>query len=123
MKTFLTLALIGALSTTSLAAAPRRWTDKTGRYTVQAELIDHGSDEITLKKADGKTVRVAVSDLSRQDQLYLSEEPGAGKGDRSIFPIRESRHLLGTIHRWPNLPFDSWLGCATEASNRIRVAH
>ncbi|MBN2473284.1 MAG: hypothetical protein JXB62_01650 [Pirellulales bacterium] len=71
MKRLLPLVLLAALLATPATAAVRRWTDKTGRFSVEAELIDHGMKEISLKKANGKTVRVPISELSRQDQLYL----------------------------------------------------
>ena len=57
----------------------RTWTDKTGKHTVEAELVEVKDGEAVLKKTDGKVVRVPVARLSKADQKYLES---LGKADQ-----------------------------------------
>jgi hypothetical protein len=61
------------------AAAPasasekyRTWTDVTGTYKIEAELIEATAAEVTLKrKEDGRVVKVPTEKLSPEDQEFL----------------------------------------------------
>ncbi|NNE00376.1 MAG: hypothetical protein HKN47_23910 [Pirellulaceae bacterium] len=48
-------------------AGIREWTDKTGRYKIQAELIDVSDDVAKLKRDDGKLIQIPISKLSDED--------------------------------------------------------
>ena len=57
----------------SFSDAPgRTWTDATGQYTVEAELIEVVDGKVRLKKSDGRVLRVPVAKLSRADREYLA---------------------------------------------------
>lgn len=48
----------------------RTWTDKSGRK-FEAAFVSEMFDKITLRDAQGKETRLAVDDLSENDQLYM----------------------------------------------------
>jgi hypothetical protein len=68
----------GGASTASTSPA-RRWTDNTGRFSVEAELVEVREGKVQLRKADGATVALPITRLSDRDQRYLASlrEPQA----------------------------------------------
>ncbi len=52
-------------------AAPRTWTDSTGRFTIEAELVEVRDGNAHLKKASGQVVAMPVDKLSTADREYL----------------------------------------------------
>jgi len=52
----------------------RTWTDTTGGFRVEAQLVDHDDGQVTLKKRDGQTIIVPLERLSEADRAYLAEE-------------------------------------------------
>lgn len=72
LLTSVSLALV--LVATSVAAespAMRRWTDKSGKFSTDAEFVEIKQDRVVLKKANGKTVAVPLDRLSDVDREYL----------------------------------------------------
>lgn len=57
-----------------MIAGLRLWTDQTGEYTTEAELVASNGDAIRLRKRDGSEVTVSISKLSRGDQAWLDTE-------------------------------------------------
>ena len=70
-------ALSGDAASEAIAAAPpeskfRIWTDVTGTYQVEAELVDATDAEVRLRlKKDGKIVPVPLEKLSEKDREFL----------------------------------------------------
>jgi len=64
------------------AAAPamRTWRAAAGAFTVRATFVELESDNVTLKKADGRIIRVPLEKLSKVDQEYAKRHAKAGKG-------------------------------------------
>lgn len=72
-------SLLGLIVATCLALhAPagevRTWTDKTGKFKIEAEFIEILDGDARLKRADGKTISVPLTKLSKEDQTYLREQ-------------------------------------------------
>lgn len=71
-------------STTILIAAddaPRTWTDASGKFKIEAELVSNDGDQVKLRKKDKRVVTLPVAKLSKEDQDYLAaldENPFAG---------------------------------------------
>jgi thiol-disulfide isomerase/thioredoxin len=53
------------------AAEQRKWTDKTGKFQVDAELVKVEDGKAVLRRIDGKQVKVPVEHLSESDQAFL----------------------------------------------------
>ena len=52
----------------------RTWTDVTGTFQIEAELIQATSEQVTLKrKEDGRVVKVPIEKLSPEDQEFLKQ--------------------------------------------------
>lgn len=49
----------------------RTWKDSTGRYTVNAELVEVTDDQARLKKLDGRIIEIPLVRLSEADREYL----------------------------------------------------
>ena len=50
---------------------PRTWRDTTGKFSVEAKLVDVLDDSVRLEKADGKQLTVPLAKLSQADQEYV----------------------------------------------------
>ncbi len=61
--------LVTCVATT--AAEQRTWTDNTGKFSVDAELVEATPDSVVLKKATGELITVPVARLSENDRQYL----------------------------------------------------
>lgn len=60
----------------------RPWSDASGRYKVDADLLAVNDDVVVLKTKDGRLIAVEIAQLSQPDQEFLkSEEAGATKLD------------------------------------------
>lgn len=57
-------------------AATRKWTDRSGKFSVVAELVEVKDGIVQLKKEDGKVVSLPVERLSEADQTYLKQQTG-----------------------------------------------
>lgn len=54
----------------------RTWTDSTGAYTVQAELVDETAGTVRLRRTDGRVVSLPLERLSAADQTYVRNQRG-----------------------------------------------
>jgi S1-C subfamily serine protease len=62
-------------ATPPVIAAPvartRKWTDASGVFSVEAELIEIKDGKVYLRRADGKEISIPVDKLSKADQQYV----------------------------------------------------
>lgn len=68
---FLSGVLAIGLSGIAFSAEVRTWSDKTGKFKVQAELIEVLKDKVALKKTDGKRVEIPLDKLSDADRKFV----------------------------------------------------
>lgn len=54
----------------------RTWSDRTGSFTVEAELVSRQGHEIVLRKSDGERIAVPASRLSKEDLEYVDTHLG-----------------------------------------------
>ena len=66
------------------SAEERTWTDKTGKFSVSAELVKVEEGKAVLRRADGKQIKVPVDQLSESDKKFLNahgqSDPAADTG-------------------------------------------
>ena len=67
------IVLLNLVTAVGSLASARTWTDKTGRFTVEAELAEVKDGKAFLKKADGPVIAVALEKLSTANQEYVSK--------------------------------------------------
>ena len=52
-------------------AESRTWKDTTGRFSIDAELIEHDDSQVVLKKPSGEEITVPLSKLSAADRAFI----------------------------------------------------
>ncbi len=105
---FVTLSLLLA---SSYPAFARKWTDTTGKFSVEADLVQVKEGKAILKKKGGKLITVPLARLSVADRRYLQSlsqpgsKPSVADGTRKFpsFPdaVTEPPSWIG-----PDPPFD-----------------
>jgi hypothetical protein len=82
--------------------AAREWTDVTGKYHQEAELVDFDGHLVVLKKAQGRLVAVPLDSLSAADQAYLKSKQakddvaGAASKDRT-WTLTDGKKFTGQV--------------------------
>ena len=71
MQRVLFATVLSLLIATALSAETRKWTSKDGRFSTEAEMVDHDDASVTLKNDSGATVKVPLERLSEADRRYL----------------------------------------------------
>lgn len=69
------LVLAACAGTPALVSA-REWSDSTGKYSVEAELVSADGNDVVLKKVDGQTVTVPLDRLSPEDRIFALTAAG-----------------------------------------------
>jgi hypothetical protein len=63
-----------AAPTAPVAAAPRTWTDASGKFTIEARFVSLAGGQVTLEKTGGVHVRMPLEKLSAADQKYVTDQ-------------------------------------------------
>ena len=88
-------ALLTVMSGSMVLA--RTWTDASGKFSVEADLVDVRSGRITLLKADGRVVNVPVQRLSDDDLAHLARSLERRLESRSARVDDASTADFGTV--------------------------
>lgn len=83
--TFCSLTLSLGLCVSSSLAEVRSWSDQSGKFKIEAELVEVKDGVAVLKRTDGKRIEVPVAKLSAKDQEFLKSQ-----GDDDPFKVVES---------------------------------
>ena len=67
------LALLLCLFATSVLSA-RSWTDRSGKYKIEAEFVGFSDGKAMLKRSDGRLLSIRASQLSPADQKFIRDE-------------------------------------------------
>jgi hypothetical protein len=88
-------------------AQQRTWTDSTGKFSVEAELVEVKDGKAVLKKTSGKLTTVPVARLSETDQRYLQslDQPAPGPSSRE-YPSFPDAVTKPPTWNDANVPFD-----------------
>ncbi|HEX3997456.1 MAG TPA: SHD1 domain-containing protein [Pirellulales bacterium] len=84
------------------ALSAREWTDATGKYHQEAELVDFDGQLVVLKKAQGRLVAIPLDSLSTADQDYLKSQQAkadiaaAASKDRT-WTLIDGKKLVGQV--------------------------
>ena len=63
-------------------AQARKWTDVTGKYSIEAELVELKDGQVRLRKPDGQVITLPLEKLSAADREHVRQEarqPAAGR--------------------------------------------
>src|SRR3954468_15641767 len=99
MKQFLLTLAVGLIP---YVACARVWTDSTGKYSIEANLIAFNESTAILQRSDHQLGQVPIDKLSQADRDYLkSKEAGdAAKkvsGDLQTWTLRNGDKVLGRV--------------------------
>jgi len=95
------LLVIAALLIPNVAIA-RVWTDLTGKYTIEADLIAFNESSVILQRSDHQLGQVPIDKLSQADRDYLKgkEASDAAKkvsGATQTWTLRSGEKLVGRV--------------------------
>jgi hypothetical protein len=103
MKRFTTVALLAlAVLNVPVAAFARTWTDKTGKYKIDADLIAFNDKSVVLQRADHELGMVATDALSQADQEYLKSKAAAEESQKLAdkpqnWKLADGMQLVGRV--------------------------
>lgn len=69
----------------------REWVDKTGKHRTEAELLRVEDDSVLLEKSNGKTIKVPIELLGKDDQEYVRKLMAESKPSDEKKQPRKSR--------------------------------
>lgn len=86
----------------SVAANGRTWTDTTGHYQIDADMVGFNDSTVVLKKKNRQLVAVAVDKLSKKDQEYLNSKEAADEARQSsnheqIWTMASGMKVIGRV--------------------------
>ncbi len=86
----------------SAADAARLWTDTTGRYTLDADLVAFNDKSVVLQRADHELVAVPIEILSSPDREYLTSKDADELARKSIegrqtWTLRDGAKIVGRV--------------------------
>ncbi|TWU09922.1 putative serine protease HhoA precursor [Allorhodopirellula heiligendammensis] len=64
--------LLGCIVSACAAGEPRLWSDRTGKFSVHAEMVHLENGKVRLRKLDGSVIDVPLDQLSPSDQQHAS---------------------------------------------------
>jgi hypothetical protein len=76
--------------TSPIAAGAREWSDATGQYKLEADLIAFDDERVVLKRQDGELGAVEIKKLSEADREYLNSKDAE----------EEASEVTGEIQTW-----------------------
>lgn len=96
-----------ALLTPNVALA-RIWTDATGKYTIEADLIAYNDSTVVLQRSDHQLGQVPIEKLSQADRDYLK---GKDASDAA-------KKISGAIQTWTLRTGEKLIGCVVGFARR-----
>lgn len=74
----------------------RTWTDRSGKFQIEAELVAYQDGTVKLQKGDGQVVTVPLSKLSFADQKFLRDEIKRRKADSDTLAVAAGNVKAGS---------------------------
>jgi hypothetical protein len=98
---FLPLITVVGLAVPSVASA-RLWTDSTGQYTVEADLIAFNDEVVILQREDHELGAVPIKKLSDKDREFLASKEAQATaeeitGAMQTWTLRDGTKLVGRL--------------------------
>lgn len=96
------LAAAAIIITIVNTAEARVWTDASGKYSFEAELIAFNDTDLVLQKPDKTLVAVDMEQLSEEDQKYVQSTEAAEAVDKrgakqQVWTMRSGLEVIGKV--------------------------
>lgn len=84
------------------SATARTWSDPSGKYTIEADLIGFSEKFVILQRSDNQMASVRIDRLSREDQKYLQSEEAKIASDafsnkQQTWHTRDGVTIIGNV--------------------------
>lgn len=115
------IAVMAVLLTPAAGDSPaRRWTDSTGRFSIEAELVEVKDGNVRLRRHDGTILSLPSEKLSEADRRYLQarQQPAPLRASRLTL-VRDGRPAGVIVTR--DRPTDGQTLAAAELQEHIRL--
>lgn len=76
-------------------SAFRTWSDASGSFKLEAQLVKLAGDSVTLRRKDGKEITLPLAKLSKGDQEFLKNPAGMKTAKSFDLPQRSAARTLG----------------------------
>ena len=70
---FAAATIVGGFFASDALAESRTWTSSDGKFSVDADLVETSFSAVVLRRADGKSIQVAIDQLCSADKQFLSK--------------------------------------------------
>lgn len=102
MATKLTITLVFATAIGAPSLDAREWTDPTGKYALEAELVAADDDTAVLQRADHDLVAIPIDQLSEEDRKYLASDEADAAEDKwtdalQTWKLRNGQEIVGRL--------------------------
>jgi len=102
MSTTLPATVFTAAALCASTLVAREWTDATGKYSLEAELVAADDDTVVLQRADHDLVAVPIDQLSEEDRKYLATgeaKAAEGKWTEGLqtWKLRNGQEIVGRL--------------------------
>lgn len=115
-STLIALALCAPLTVYGQEGATRTWTDSSGEFTVEAELLGVAGDAVRLRRSDSRVIAVPINRLSMEDRRYLEAHRQSGGELVSDDQLAElNRQMRGDLTPDQNVAVAFWKAVGVEA--------
>lgn len=94
--------LLVAIFASATAAQAREWTDATGAYQIEGDLLGFDDTHVVVRRGDGELGMFKIAELSADDRAYLASREAAEVNDKNLDPLQEwttvgGRKLTGRV--------------------------
>jgi CubicO group peptidase (beta-lactamase class C family) len=105
MKRLLLAILIGGLLVLSAQTSwARKWSDASGKFSLEAELVEVKAGKVVLRKVDGSEITLSVARLSQADRRYLASRGKPAPSPTEPTADRQISALLKRVQQQSDVP-------------------
>ncbi|WP_425396317.1 SHD1 domain-containing protein [Aeoliella sp.] len=105
-RVLVALTIAAILQTAAVRAEMRTWTDITGKFSVEAELVEVKDGKAVLKKTSGENVAVPIEKLSKADQEFLQQSDQSNESELNLTLPNAMTEPPEWLASDPGVPFD-----------------
>ncbi len=100
LRTISSALLLTIILVTPVAALAREWSDSTGKYKTEAELVAFNDEKVVLKREGKDLLSLPLEKLSDEDRKYLESLEKAGAHDTheaQTWTMRDGTKVVGRV--------------------------
>ena len=80
-------------------AEGREWTDTTGKFKIEAELVSVADGNVQLRKKDGSMISVPLDKLSQEDREFLAAIQQKREPNSSVAQVMPAMRVLDRLEK------------------------